>query len=86
MLNLFNIPEKCGDCSFIRMFNNMHVCGFPKSTQEESMLDVTAYKVSTDSRPIWCDMCKANDFYKSLSEEKQKAIKAIADSIPILFG
>ena len=86
MKSLFDIPEKCGDCSSIIMFNDTHVCGFPTSTQEESMADITAYKVSTDLRPIWCPMCKANDFYKNLPEEKQKAVKAFADSISILFG
>lgn len=84
MKDLFYIPEKCGNCFSIMMFNDTYVCTFPKS-QEESMVDITAYKVSIDSRPIWCPICKANDSYKSLPEEKQKAIKAIADSLPILF-
>lgn len=84
MKDIFDIPEKCENCSYIMMFNDAHVCTFPKS-QEESMVDITAYKVSTDSRPIWCPMCEANDFFKGLPEEKQKALKAIADSLPILF-
>lgn len=85
MKDLFNIPEKCEDCSFIRMFNDAHVCTFPEP-QEDPMVGITAYKVSTYSRPIWCPMCKANNLYKNLSEEKQKAVKTIAGSMPILFG
>ena len=85
MKDLIDIPEKCGDCSFIRMFNDTHVCTFPKS-REESMVDITAYKVSTDSRPIWCPICKANNLYKNLPGEKQKAVKTITDLISILFG
>lgn len=86
MKDLFDIPEKCGDCSFIRMFNDKHVCTFPKPTQEESMVDITAYKVPTDLRPIWCPMCKTNDLYNNLPEDKQKALIVIANFIRILYS
>lgn len=83
---LIEKPEKCGDCPYIRMYGNMHVCGFPVHTQEESMLDITSYKVSIDSCPSWCKMNEVNDFYENLPEEKQKALMAIANSIRILYS
>jgi hypothetical protein len=81
----FEVPVNCGLCASRKQINNdLFICGMPMPKEKE-ILDISAFKISLNTRPDWCPISNAVDNINSLSGEKRALFDKMCEGFSAMF-
>ena len=81
-----SVPKCCGNCFYMRDYNNSSVCTSPTFPEEMQILDISSFRVDPAKVPEWCPYIITNKLIDQLPKERQEALDNLYNGFRVLFG
>ena len=81
----YQVPKNCGECIYLKTgFFDYSICNYPTDKDRE-ILDISAFKVSSNTKPDWCPIEKTKLTIKQLSPEDKERLNKVMNGFQALF-
>ena len=81
----YQVPKNCGECIYLKTgFFDYSICNHPTDKDHE-ILDISAFKVSSNTKPDWCPMEKTKLMINKLSPEDKEQLNKVMNGFQALF-